>query len=661
MLSAGVVSVSAMSQADFNNRIAQQQIAYPNGSVCYSTQFGQSCFGWAYLMGNNVFGSSPYNWATSYSLSSVKIGDIIQYGNTEGQGHTVFVVGVSGDIITFADCNGNGNGTRYNPNTGKYEWIPDLCKVKWDNTTTISSNSLFSYSFSYIKSAPEIVTDIREVDLGTNFYSIIKNNYRNTVLTGVEGNNVQSYSLFGSLAQWWKFENCGNNEYKITNCYYGKCLDVYCGLTNNNTNVDLYQSNDTDAQRWLIKESSTGFVIVPKCAPSLCVDLENVSAYDGTNIQIYSCNLNDAQIYSIPFRMQSPPCDLGNSFNSTILHTGSGKALTNSDNMIRLYSKNGNYSQAWAFYKDSDCSYQIISLKGWGQCLDVNCGLPYNGTIIDLYESNDTDAQRWFIIKEGDRKYRLIPRCSSTRTLDLIYGNTSDGTGFQIYDYNQSSAQYYNIIPNSLPFEPIDYGNQFNARIINIGTNKYIIGASSKNVEISGEKASNSIWTFTKNQDGSYRITNMKYQLCLDVENGYQYEHTNIQVSNPNDTNAQKWFLVKSGNDVAFIPACAFMRSMDVKETNSTDGTNVELYTYQESQAQKFEVEFMCAIGDTNLDGNININDVTAIQRHIAELELLTEEELSLADTNGDGEINIADATHLQMYLAEYDVVLGKT
>lgn len=65
-------------------------------------------------------------------------------------------------------------------------------------------------------------------------------------------------------------------------------------------------------------------------------------------------------------------------------------------------------------------------------------------------------------------------------------------------------------------------------------------------------------------------------------------------------------------------------------------------------------------IGDVNLDGQININDVTAIQRHIAELELLSDEQLAMADTNGDEEIDISDATHLQMYLAECDVVLGK-
>lgn len=67
-------------------------------------------------------------------------------------------------------------------------------------------------------------------------------------------------------------------------------------------------------------------------------------------------------------------------------------------------------------------------------------------------------------------------------------------------------------------------------------------------------------------------------------------------------------------------------------------------------------------IGDTNLDGNININDVTAIQRHLADIELLTDEQIALADTNGDGNVDITDATHLQMYLAEYyGIVLGKS
>lgn len=67
-------------------------------------------------------------------------------------------------------------------------------------------------------------------------------------------------------------------------------------------------------------------------------------------------------------------------------------------------------------------------------------------------------------------------------------------------------------------------------------------------------------------------------------------------------------------------------------------------------------------IGDTNLDGIISISDVTAIQRHLAELTRFTDEQIALADTNSDGNIDITDATHLQKYLAEFDgIVLGKS
>ena len=65
-------------------------------------------------------------------------------------------------------------------------------------------------------------------------------------------------------------------------------------------------------------------------------------------------------------------------------------------------------------------------------------------------------------------------------------------------------------------------------------------------------------------------------------------------------------------------------------------------------------------IGDVNLDGRVTISDVTAIQRHLAEIEPLTDEQLALADVDGDGMVTIDDATLIQMYLAEYDVVLGE-
>ena len=61
-------------------------------------------------------------------------------------------------------------------------------------------------------------------------------------------------------------------------------------------------------------------------------------------------------------------------------------------------------------------------------------------------------------------------------------------------------------------------------------------------------------------------------------------------------------------------------------------------------------------LGDANGDGSVNINDVTAIQRHAAELEPLEGICFHAADVDGDGDVSVDDATELQRFLAEYAV-----
>ena len=64
-------------------------------------------------------------------------------------------------------------------------------------------------------------------------------------------------------------------------------------------------------------------------------------------------------------------------------------------------------------------------------------------------------------------------------------------------------------------------------------------------------------------------------------------------------------------------------------------------------------------LGDVNLDGAVNIRDVTAIQRYTAEFQTLNNRQLAAADTDNDGGVTIADATLMQMYFAEFDVAWG--
>ncbi|WP_293975282.1 leucine-rich repeat protein [uncultured Ruminococcus sp.] len=64
-------------------------------------------------------------------------------------------------------------------------------------------------------------------------------------------------------------------------------------------------------------------------------------------------------------------------------------------------------------------------------------------------------------------------------------------------------------------------------------------------------------------------------------------------------------------------------------------------------------------IGDVNGDGSVTVLDATVLQKYLAGLDSLSDEQLAVADTNGDGQITVLDATAIQKYLANLVTSLG--
>ncbi len=57
-------------------------------------------------------------------------------------------------------------------------------------------------------------------------------------------------------------------------------------------------------------------------------------------------------------------------------------------------------------------------------------------------------------------------------------------------------------------------------------------------------------------------------------------------------------------------------------------------------------------VGDVNLDGVINIKDATAIQKHLADLVVISDHIIHLADFDSDSKVSIKDATAIQKFIA---------
>lgn len=64
------------------------------------------------------------------------------------------------------------------------------------------------------------------------------------------------------------------------------------------------------------------------------------------------------------------------------------------------------------------------------------------------------------------------------------------------------------------------------------------------------------------------------------------------------------------------------------------------------------EYEAIDILGDANEDNKLNIKDATSIQKHLANMLILSERGIKLADFNKSGDVNIKDATAIQKNLA---------
>lgn len=87
-------------------------------------------------------------------------------------------------------------------------------------------------------------------------------------------------------------------------------------------------------------------------------------------------------------------------------------------------------------------------------------------------------------------------------------------------------------------------------------------------------------------------------------------------------------------------------------------GRNLEGYTLWFLDFEVFvPLDFIpdyCLLGDANQDGRVNIKDATAIQKHLAKTEVLSETGLLAAMVTDTDELSIKDATLIQKYLAGF-------
>lgn len=139
----------------------------------------------------------------------------------------------------------------------------------------------------------------KPIDIGTNFYATIVNNYTGKALTNdsdenCENRNVTAGELTGAKNQVWKFEKRSNGSYKITSAWNGLVLDVTGAGTTAGTNVSAYFSNDKPAQQWNIYGEAGKYRLKPMCN-ELALEVNPTTS----NARMWTDNNSKTQYFSI--------------------------------------------------------------------------------------------------------------------------------------------------------------------------------------------------------------------------------------------------------------------------------------------------------------------------------------------------------------------------
>lgn len=674
------ITASALTQSEFDSKLNSLRSKYPNYSTWYSSfDGGSQCFGFARLMGYEVFGSYPSIWSVSYDFNSVKAGDIVRYGNNGSGGHSIFVTSVSGSTITFVDCNGNGNVTNG-------VWIPDKCVVKWDNTTTIGS-SLFGYSFSYIRKSPGIETGNNPVDLGTDFFALIMNKAMWKTLTVEQNKNVdiKCGKYYDCPDQIWKFERQSDGSYKIISASNQDCLDVDGASTSPGANVQAFVDHGHDAQRWYVIERNGGVVLKSKI--SNCVlEVNGGNATDGTNVQMNIENDSDAQIFSI-YKVDSNSfaLNIGNDFTAPIFNLYHWLPIENDENNnVVIGHENGTANQVWRFLRQTDGSYKIVSCLD-GKCLDVQGASYEGGANVQVFTDHSHDAQRWYIFSYNGG-YMLQSKLSGL-FLDLYQCIPDEGNNIDLWSRNYSESQIFsfyngeecklsspvlnvNVDSKNIKFSWNNvYGeNYYNLRIWNEKhwendsyLNLWNIPANKTETDIQLPAGNfeayvdtgnyydvrmSNVVSFTVKPKINTRIMNNK-SVIFNWDEVLKAKSYNLEIINKSNNG------VISKNNLTENSFITFLDSGKYSVRIISDNNVV-------SDSMDFEIEYKDQlIGDVNSDGIVSIADATELQKHLANIIDFDDEQLDVADTNGDGKISIIDATEIQKYLVGLVSSLG--
>lgn len=260
------------------------------------------------------------------------------------------------------------------------------------------------------------------------------------------GGNVQIYSGNYSNAQLYEFDY-QNGYYVIRNVGSGKVLDAKNGGMIAGTNIWQYQENGTLAQKWKITKNGDGTYTFTNALNGLVLDIAAAWYNNGTNVQLYTGNGTSAQKFVLEKKtdISSGNYSICSSMNQGYV-LDIAAASRNSGANLQLYANNGTSAQKFAIRKQQNGYYTIANINS-NLLLDAQNGGMYSGTNVWQYANNNTRAQQWMIFQNANGTYTFVNVLNGL-VLDIANASICNGANLQLYVTNGTAAQKF-VLKNS--------------------------------------------------------------------------------------------------------------------------------------------------------------------------------------------------------------------
>ena len=456
--------------------------------------------------------------------------------------------------------------------------------------------------------------------------------------------NVQQNAANDNYGQKWiAIKNSDGSIELVSGENQNYCLDLYSSRTVNGNNVDIYGRNNSNAQRWVFRNklnyresldqlanenknvlANGTYTIASKINDNYVLDMASSTLSNGGNVQLYEANGTKAQSFIVNHD-KNGYVTITNENSNKVIEVNSNSAANMAN--IQQNQSNDSYRQKWIAIKNSDGSIELVSALNKNYCIDLYSSRIVNGNNVDLYQRNSSNAQKWLFKTKNnqsqapanydaiaaqnkdaiaDGKYEIATKLNESFVLDMTSSSLCNGGNVQLYSSNGTKAQGWIVSHDSKGYVTIT--NENSGKVMEVAGNK--VGNL---VNVQQNQANNNMgqkWIAMKKADGFIELVSaLNTNYCLDLYSSKTVSGNNVEIYGRNNSNAQLWKFQKyesaqekadrlakenqslMDDGVYFIKSIHTEYVLDVPSSSKNPGVNIQLYTLNETDAQKWVLQ----------------------------------------------------------------------